>query len=201
MVLHFQTQSWSIKKTLDFFYPDAFPKMRICFSCVQDSWERSLPFLFVLRINIKGNFCNKFLRCFFFPIIVMVRNPGSNTTFACTEMGGSDAKAWCIFVLLIPNLDCIYVALLYRSWTVDAGGLSSFGGGSKGGKWNLMLLRYANLVKVSEIYWDIPKICTLKCFCFKCLMSSGNRSLTLTEQHFLKIRNLAEISSTLQLCE
>lgn len=57
----------------------------------------------------------------------MVRSLGSNATFAFTELDGGDAKAWGFFCVVILNLVCIYIGLLYGTWKLDAGGLFSWG--------------------------------------------------------------------------
>lgn len=78
--------------------------------------ERDL--LFFLRINVKINFCRKFLALNVFPHwnAAMVRSLGSNAAFAFPELGGEGANAWVLFVLfciVLLNLVCIYIGLLY----------------------------------------------------------------------------------------
>lgn len=60
--------------------------------------ERDL--LFFLRINVKINFCRKFLALNVFPRwnAATVRRLGSNAAFAFPELGGEGANAWvCLF--------------------------------------------------------------------------------------------------------
>lgn len=82
--------------------------------------ERYLLFLVFLRINLKINFCTKFLALSIFPhwYIAVIRSLGSSATFAFPELGGEEMlmPGFCLFVWFV--LYCFTESCLYLHWFV-----------------------------------------------------------------------------------